>query len=195
MPQETEEEEAYISDGSDSAVELIDSEEDEPGGDMAYVESEATDDGEDDENLSEGDEEAVAPTVPETPTVPEAPPVVPVAPRPRGKKAAVVKRGRCNRRRDDIPKKYKRKLVALFEARFPGPFDGPMAVKKAIAGSKILRELQQALHKLSGGRCKVHNIEQFTAWLGKDLRGSKCRSKRKNISGEHQDIETLTFAY
>ena len=115
MPQETEEEEAYISDGSDSAVELIDSEEDEPGGDMAYVESEATDDGddgEDDENLSEGDEEAVAPTVPETPTVPEAPPVAPVAPRPRGKKAAVVKRGRCNRRRDDIPKKYKRKLVA-----------------------------------------------------------------------------------
>ena len=55
------EEEAYISEGSDSAVELIDSEEDEPGGDIAFVVSDATDDGEDDEDLSEGDEEAVPP--------------------------------------------------------------------------------------------------------------------------------------
>ena len=127
----------------------------------------------------------------------EAPPVTPVvgAPRPRGKKAAVVKRSRCNKRRDDIPLKYKRKLVALFEAQYPGPFEGPMAVKKAIGGSKFLRVLQEALHKASSGRCKLHNIEQFSAWLGKDLRGSKCRSKRKNISGEHHDIETLTFAY
>ena len=70
-----------------------------------------------------------------------------------------------------------------------------MAVKKAIGGSKFLRVLQEALHKASSGRCKLHNIEQFSAWLGKDLRGSKCRSKRKNISGEHHDIETLTFAY
>ena len=42
-----EDDEAFISDGSDSAVELIDSEEDE-GEEDAYVASDVTDDGQDD---------------------------------------------------------------------------------------------------------------------------------------------------
>ena len=53
------EDEAFLSDGSDSAIELLDSEEDEPHSEEAYVASDVTDDGED-EDLPAGGGEYLA---------------------------------------------------------------------------------------------------------------------------------------
>ena len=201
------EDEAFLSDGSDSAIELLDSEEDEPHSEEAYVASDVTDDGED-EDLPAGGDEDLASQDDETmdslgvAAVVSLP--VPVAPAPLPKKAfpkkaAVVKRSACHKRRDPIPFKYKRRLVSLFGKEFPGPFEDEKAVKVAVAGKpagkRIMRVLQEALHKMSEGRSKLHNFGQFVPWLWKDLRGKRTSTKRKNIKGLHQDIEAQTFSY
>ena len=84
------EDEAFLSDGSDSAIELLDSEEDEPHSEEAYVASDVTDDGED-EDLPAGGDEDLASQDDETmdslgvAAVVSLP--VPVAPAPLPKKA------------------------------------------------------------------------------------------------------------
>ena len=201
------EDEAILSDGSDSAIELLDSEEDEPHSEEAYVASEVTDDGEDEdlpagggEDLASQDDENEAMDSLGVAAVVSLP--VPVAPAPRvpvPKKAAIVKRSACHKRRDPIPFKYKRRLVSLFGKEFPGPFEDEKAVKVAVAakpaGKGIMRVLQAALHKMSNGRSKLHNFGQFVPWLWKDLRGKRTSTKRKNVKGLHPDIEAQTFSY
>ena len=92
------EEEAYISEGSDSAVELLDSEEDEPHSEDAYIASEVTDDGDDDDLSSQDDENEAVDTLEVAAVVSLPAPVAPAprAPVPRAKKAAIVKRSKCN---------------------------------------------------------------------------------------------------
>ena len=83
----------------------------------------------------------------------------------------------------------------MFEAKFPGPFVDGKAAKAASAGSKIFRILQEELHKMSGGRSKLHHFDQFADWLFKDLRGARAKTKRKNVKGLHADIETQTMSF